>query len=69
MNASCNLDGLHTSGTHLYTLSIFLCIFITKFFCLALKHFSLILNSLCLVIFLYPFRFPIFLFNKYDCFM
>ena len=69
MNALCNLDGLHTSDTHLYTLSIFLCIFITKFFCLALKRFYLLLNSLCLVIFLYPLIFPIFLLNKYDCFM
>ena len=69
MNASCNLDGLHTSGTHLYTLSVFLCIFITNFFCLALKLFYLILNSLCLVIFLYTFLFPIFLLNNYDCFM
>ena len=69
MNALCNLDGLRTSGTHLYTLSIFLCIFITKFFCLASNHFYLILNSLYLVIFLYPFVFPIFLLNKYHCFM
>ena len=65
MNALCNIEGLHTSGTHLYTL----CNFFTKFFYLALKHFHLILNSLCIVIFMYPFLFPIFLLNKYDWFM
>ena len=61
MISLCNFDGLQTSGTDLYTLSIFLCIFITNFFFLKLKVFYLILNSLCLVVFLYEFPFSILL--------
>ena len=39
-----------------------------NFICLALKLFHLILNSLCLVIFLYQFPFPIFMLRNSSSF-
>ena len=39
MNALCNLDGLHTSGTHLYTLCIFFMYFDYEFPLFGIKGF------------------------------
>ena len=47
MNALCNLDGLRTAGTHLYTLSSFFIHFDYEFLLLVIKAFSV--NSVFLI--------------------
>ena len=42
MNALCNLEGLHTSGTHLYTLSIFFIHFDYEFLLFVIQAFLVI---------------------------
>ena len=53
MNALCNLDGLHTSCTHLYTLSIFFMYFDYGFSLFGIKAFlfnSKIFMSCCFLV-------------------